>query len=50
MSLLLQVKGLIKRVNNNELMKIQDVVSEEVTRRETAKYNTKGETVERKNS
>lgn len=50
LSLVQNTRMLIKRISTQELMKIQDIVTDEVTRRETTKYNTKGEEDERKSS
>ena len=50
MSLVNECRMLIRRISNPELMKIQDIVEEEVTRRETVRYNTKGEKNERESS
>jgi hypothetical protein len=50
MSLVNECRLRIRRISNGELMKVQDIVQEEVTRRETSKYNTKGEEVERNRS
>ena len=46
-SLVMKARMEIKRINNSELMKLQDIVENEVNRRETTKYNTEGESHER---